>query len=87
MLLKDLPCSNCRKHAMEYINEHTPFEYINEHVSPLFYWSFIMHNKLNKYLKKKELTYDEAYALYNNINLCTNCGTSNIKKQTKFIRR
>lgn len=96
MLLKNLPCNNCRIHSIEHMNKHQPFEYLNSHESPLFYWTYIMHNKLNKYLKKKELTYDEAYKLHTD-EACVNCGGisqteeslqgGKTGKDFKFIRR
>jgi hypothetical protein len=63
-----LPCEICKVHATNYIEEarrNNTLDTICSGRDSLFKWSVDFHNSVNKRYNKKELSYDEAYKLYN----------------------
>lgn len=64
-----LLCSTCSRSAFELIRKRHPNSYKNkvDHRGEkigMWLWSFDLHNDVNRHLKKKELTYEEAAAIY-----------------------
>jgi hypothetical protein len=57
-----LPCENCSKHFLSWY-ESLDKEYIYKPLE-LFYKTVDLHNDVNKYLQKKEFSYDEALELW-----------------------
>ena len=59
-----IPCPVCKKHYQ--INlEQTPIK--NNSRNELTYWLFDFHNKVNKSLDRKELSFDEFIKIYKNM--------------------
>lgn len=62
-----LPCEVCKEHATGYIEKY--FEQLDEICSSrdnLFKFFVDFHNKVNERHDKPLMTYEAAYALYNN---------------------
>lgn len=66
LLSKNLPCSKCRKHLKQHIEKDHPSNYYSKK-DGCFYWSWVLHNKVNKVLNKTEVSYDDAYDFYKNL--------------------
>lgn len=47
MLYYNFPCSNCRQHAMEYIEKKPPEMAISDDPTSLFKWTVDFHNHVN----------------------------------------
>jgi hypothetical protein len=67
-LYKVLPCDECATHLKQLVEQHpiTISELRNRR--SLFDWTVKIHNEVNKTLKKKTMTADEAFILYTNHN-------------------
>jgi|SRR6056297_483022 len=82
--IENLPCSNCKNHALEYLRSHPMRE--NCHV--LFYyftWTWEFHNAVNRRIGKREMHWQEAYDRYADGDpyICSKeCG--NDKKNNRF---
>lgn len=63
-VLHALPCGNCRKHSVRYLNKNplpkTPT------AGPLFDWSVKFHNAVNTRLKKSKMSLEDARVCYSN---------------------
>lgn len=55
------PCLDCRQHLRKMFNIHSPY---NIHTSGMFEYTYMVHNIVNKRLKKKEITLEEAKHLF-----------------------
>ena len=56
-----LPCSACKSHLSEHLQQEPPN--LSDNIS-LIRWTIDLHNKVNKSLGKKQLSYEEAVILY-----------------------
>jgi hypothetical protein len=56
-----LPCEECRLHFEAYVNENKP-----QKASDLAYWTFELHNSVNKRLGKPQYSFDDVSKLYLN---------------------
>lgn len=56
-----LPCLDCQEHYKKLIIEYPPV-LINK--DTLFKWTVDIHNKVNNKLKKKQITYEQAYNIW-----------------------
>lgn len=64
-LYKVLPCHTCRNHLKETLdNEYPLHANFLKNKDELFKWTFNLHNIVNKRLKKKVLTLDEAISTF-----------------------
>lgn len=66
LLSLNLPCAKCRKHLKQHIEKDHPASHYDE-PDGCFRWSWILHNKVNKFLKKTEVKYEDAYDFYKNL--------------------
>jgi hypothetical protein len=57
------PCMECKTHINEYINAN-PIEHYLKQEDGCFIWVWKFHNTVNRRLKKKELTLEEAIKIY-----------------------
>ena len=66
-----LPCEKCKVHAINYIDTiKDELDYICNGRENLFKFFVDFHNSVNKRNNKKEISYDEAYKIYNsNVNV------------------
>tara|TARA_B110000037_G_C17085506_1_gene491785 strand:+ start:194 stop:631 length:438 start_codon:yes stop_codon:yes gene_type:complete len=65
-LHKVIPCYKCSVNYIKHLNER-PLENKNlENNKTLFKWTVDIHNIVNRDLKKKEMSYDDAWRLYHN---------------------
>lgn len=77
-LREELPCDDCRIHMNKYCDEHRPenkwkktYKLKNgREVNGLFYWSWKFHDAVNKRIKKKRISLDEAYEIYSKKESC-----------------
>lgn len=60
---KDLPCSECKYHMLEYITQHPPTTAAGQE-RPAFYWTWQFHNAVNRRLGKTEVDYATALQSY-----------------------
>jgi len=81
-LCEKFPCSVCGKHCKEYIEHNEMEKYIGIFVEiddvknyvGLFIWTWKFHNAVNVRTKKKLMSWDTAYNIYNNsknLHLCS----------------
>jgi hypothetical protein len=82
-------CEKCKIHFKKFIESH-PFKYywnINhgtyENIG-FFKWSWEMHNDINKFLGKKQISLDDAL-LYYVSGICKNCNDNEPKKYVNKI--
>ena len=60
-----LPCEICKVHATHYIDDiKKQLDIICSGRDSLFKWSVDFHNSVNKRNNKKEISYEEAYKIY-----------------------
>jgi hypothetical protein len=64
-ICKNLPCSECKWHMIQYIVNTPPA--ISDNDNTAFYWSWQFHNEVNKRLDKPEYPYNEALNYYSNL--------------------
>ena len=66
-----LPCEKCKVHAINYIDTiKNELDYICNGRENLFKFFVDFHNSVNKRNNKKEISYEEAYKIYNsNVNV------------------
>lgn len=57
-----IPCKYCADHYKKLITEYPPDNCIK--TMDLFKWSVHIHNHINKYLGKPQLTYEDALQLW-----------------------
>jgi hypothetical protein len=57
------PCIECKTHINEYINAN-PIEPYLKQEDGCFFWVWKFHNTVNRRLKKKEITLEEATKIY-----------------------
>ena len=75
-IIESFPCEKCKIHAMKFIQENPPEKYlhlsndIDEHIG-MFKWTWKFHNSANKGLGKPIITFDKAWELYSEPNICT----------------
>lgn len=57
-----IPCQTCKDEYSKYIPSLNSIKYstVSKDRMILFKWGFLVHNKVNQKLKKKNYTYDEA---------------------------
>tara|TARA_Y100000389_G_C17393778_1_gene481397 strand:+ start:427 stop:1038 length:612 start_codon:yes stop_codon:yes gene_type:complete len=60
---KILPCHKCRNHYRRLKNNRPVEKFINTQ-KELFEWSIVNHNRVNKRLKKKEISLEKAKEIY-----------------------
>lgn len=58
-----LPCHKCSINYRRHLKELPIHDYLNNSTS-LFEWTVLLHNIVNKELKKREISFDEAYHKY-----------------------
>jgi hypothetical protein len=58
-LWKVIPCYKCSINYQKHLQELPIDEFLNDNMS-LFKWTVDFHNIVNKYLRKKEWTFEEA---------------------------
>ena len=68
--LNNIPCGNCRQHALEYLRSSPPEVYKDVYDKSgefigMFKWTWMFHNEVNKRLGYKIMDYQMAYNLYN----------------------
>jgi hypothetical protein len=59
-----LPCRECRLHLTENLSQLPIDNYLKSR-NDVFYWSYLLHQTVNKRLNKKGISYNEALKLYN----------------------
>ena len=63
-----IPCQACKTHAFEYIQKDNEDGILDDIVSgrkKLFNWFVDFHNTVNERYNKKEISYQEAWYIYN----------------------
>ncbi len=65
----NIKCEVCRQHAIEYIRDHPPTQMFNLQNPDgqdigLFKWTWIFHNAVNRRIGKHEMSFDEAYSIF-----------------------
>ena len=71
-----LPCKECRSHAAEMLKKY-PVEMYSANNEDLFFWSYIIHDEVNRRLGKKSPPYPEVKQYYFDA-LNTECTSCNI---------
>lgn len=78
------PCHYCREHMTNFMKEeplknYEKKKYKDNYNVGYFYWTWKLHNEVNKRLKKKTISFHEAYEFFSNLeqNVCYNCGDIN----------
>lgn len=61
LLPRIFPCENCGQHYQAHIEKHPP---PTQNQEALVNWLIDVHNRVNKFQKKPQLTSEEAYPLY-----------------------
>lgn len=61
------PCTKCNYHYREHLKKHPLTEQILISKKNVITWFINVHNEVNKYKKKPELTFDEVIELYQDI--------------------
>lgn len=79
MILTQMPCSKCVKHATEYLFNHNPEIYrktknADGKLVGMFTWTWIFHNSVNKRLDRNMIDFDEAYKMYSPKDTSDVCG-------------
>jgi hypothetical protein len=70
-----LPCKTCRTHALQMLKDIPMDPYLaNNH--DLFFWSYLIHDAVNKRLNKKSPPYNQIKQYYFNA-LNTECAVCN----------
>jgi len=76
-------CKKCQPHFRKFIDTHSFEKYWNVLDSKgrdigFFQWTWELHNQVNRFLKKYEPSFEEAYEFYSNseAGACFNCGNS-----------
>ena len=70
-----IPCNNCKGHYRGYIEKaKSQLHTACSDKDSLFKFLVDIHNKVNVRLGKPEVSYEDAYKLYENNSECTNCG-------------
>jgi hypothetical protein len=64
IICSNIPCSNCRQHAMDYIESNPPEKYISEDSKSIFKWSCDFHNDVNKRTNSTILDPNILYSKY-----------------------
>lgn len=90
ILEKNFPCHYCREHMKKFMEKEPLKNYNNKCYKDIdkdagyFYWSWKLHNEVNKRLGKKLVSFHDAYNYFSNLeeNVCYNCGGIN-KNLTK----
>jgi hypothetical protein len=75
VIIDSFPCNQCRLHALKFLQENPPEEYIDEFNDlgeqiGMFKWTWVFHNNANKLTGKPLLSYSEAWRLYSEQSLC-----------------
>jgi len=85
-LEKSLPCSICRENHYKPYLKSNPLhkdllkaDYKGRKNFGVFYWTWNFHNAVNKRLRKKEISIEDAVKIYyvevsDNISVCQSCG-------------
>lgn len=81
VIVREFPCDECRKHGISFMERTPPENYLDlldtdGNMIGMFRWSWEFHNTANRGLKKSTMSFDDAYAIYNNDqSVCLgNCG-------------
>lgn len=73
VLCDTFPCQKCQPHFRSFIDTHSLRNYWNiDH--GFFRWSWELHNDVNNRTGKYIYPFEEALSLFENKNVCTNCG-------------
>ncbi len=78
VIVRNLPCLECRKHATKYIEDNSLIGFLADTDSEgLFRWSWIFHNFVNTRLGKSFMDWDTAHDMFYNENgVCAgDCGS------------
>jgi hypothetical protein len=93
-IILELKCLNCKKHAIDYVqNNEINYDLVSTIPNYLFLWTVDFHNTVNRRIGKPVLTYEEAFSLFEDNEVCTDCGhkddmpnedrTSNSRKEVE----
>jgi len=63
-----IPCEECAKHLVTNLNNYSIDNYLDTK-EKLFEWTVILHNQVNKMLRKEEWSLEKANKYYNNFNI------------------
>lgn len=63
VISEKLPCKKCRKHLKQYM-EDMPIENYYRRKNGCFRWSWELHNKVNEFLGKPIVKYQDALTYY-----------------------
>ena len=75
-----IPCYKCSINYVKHLNER-PLELGDlKNAKSLFKWTVDIHNIVNKELNKNSVSFDDAWAFYNNPDNFKNSSTKNISK-------
>jgi hypothetical protein len=69
-MCEDFRCNRCSGHCLKYLKDHPIDHHVNDPMYA-FYWSVDFHNTLNRFLKKKEFSREEAVTLYYGSAVCS----------------
>ena len=72
IICSNIPCSNCRQHALDYIESNPPEKYVSEDSKSIFKWSCDFHNNVNKRTNSIILDSDILYQKYKENSLGSN---------------
>lgn len=93
-LCDNFKCKHCQTHFRKFIDSHDFKKYWNIYNSKgedigFFKWSWELHNNVNRFLKKYEPSFEEAYNFYFNpdIGICTTCNGNSTKNFDKDPNR
>lgn len=64
-LTRLLPCQECRIHLRQNLEVHDPIENYFQNNERLFLWTWKLHNRVNRMLRKPEMPYSNAIQIYN----------------------
>ena len=73
-LVGALPCIACRRHWAENLRAYPVDNYLDRREN-LFFWTYLMHDQVNKQLGKVSPPYDSVVAMYWKVfeGECANC--------------
>lgn len=66
-LFKILPCYRCSENYKDHLLKIPMTSQVLQNTKSLFKWTVELHNLVNKSLKKRLLSYEEAYQLYTSV--------------------
>lgn len=75
-LMSILPCASCRNNLRKNLREIPPLKDYLDDNQKLFYWTYLLHDKVNKELGKKSPPYQKVKEVYFgrlNSKTCASC--------------